>query len=68
VPAIVVLAGGTVLRDAPDGDIVGFLPERAPVQVLYRSELVGEVLWLEVRDVLNRTGWVRATHLALSRR
>ncbi len=63
VPAVVGLPGGTVLRDEPNGRIIGFLPDSAPLQILYRAEVVNEIVWLEVRDVLNRVGWVRESHI-----
>jgi uncharacterized hydrophobic protein (TIGR00271 family) len=54
---------GVVLRDAPEGAIVGFLPEGAPVNVLYRRETVREAVWVEVRDALRREGWVRESEI-----
>jgi len=60
---VVGLPGGTVLRDEPNGRIIGFLPDSAPLQILYRAEVVNEIVWLEVRDVLNRVGWVRESHI-----
>ncbi|HLB46810.1 MAG TPA: DUF389 domain-containing protein [Anaerolineales bacterium] len=56
---------GIGLRDAPGGKIVGFLPEGAPVQILYRRETVNRVVWIEVRDVLDRTGWIPARFLVI---
>lgn len=56
---------GVVLRDAPNGKIVGALPESAPVQILYRRETVNNVEWIEVRDVLDRTGWIMARFLVI---
>jgi len=54
---------GVALRETPAGGIVGFLPEGAPVQILYRRELVGRFDWIEVEDLLGRTGWVLANFL-----
>lgn len=56
---------GIGLRDTPGGRIVGFIPEGAPVQILYRRETVGRVVWIEVRDVLDRTGWIPARFLVI---
>jgi len=53
------------LRDAPAGKIIGFLPEGAPVQILYRRETVNQVDWIEVRDAAGRVGWVSARYLAI---
>jgi hypothetical protein len=56
---------GTVLRQAPEGAIAGFLPDGAPVRVLYRRETVGRTEWIEVKDALDRTGWVPAQFLEI---
>lgn len=56
---------GVALRETPAGKIVGYLPEGAPVQILYRREVVGRYDWLEVRDLLGRTGWVLANFLVI---
>lgn len=56
---------GTVLRDAPAGAITGFLPEGAPVHILYRREIVNGVDWIEVRDAVGRVGWLLVRHLVI---
>lgn len=56
---------GIFLRQAPAGEITGSLPEGSPVQILYRSEIVNKVKWFEVRDLLGRTGWIRAEFLII---
>ena len=56
---------GVALRDAPGGKIIGFLPEGAPVQILYRRETINGVAWLEVRNVLNRVGWLPVSFLTI---
>ena len=56
---------GVALRETPAGAIIGFLPEGTPVQILYRREVVGRFDWLEVRDLLGRTGWVLANFLVV---
>lgn len=57
---------GTVLLDQPAGRLItGFLSEGAPVQILYRREVANGVLWIEVRDMLGRTGWIYSPHIAV---
>jgi len=56
---------GVYLRDLPAGTIIGSLPERAPVQILYRRETALGLEWIEVRDALGRTAWVQAAYLIL---
>jgi hypothetical protein len=56
---------GLVLRDAPDGKRIGTLPEGTPVQILYHRETVNRIEWIEIRDVLNRVGWVALPFVAI---
>ena len=56
---------GVVLRDKPGGAITSFLPENAPVEILYQREQVGSILWIEVRDLVGHTGWVNAIYLTI---
>lgn len=56
---------GVALRDRPSGKIIGFLPEGAPVQILYQSELIDQNIWFEVRDLVGRVGWVLGQFLAV---
>lgn len=56
---------GVALRDAPAGKIIGFLPEGAPVLILYQREMVQDYEWIEVQDVVGRTGWVLGRFLAI---
>jgi len=56
---------GVALRDAPGGKIIGFLPEGAPVQILYRRGKIDNAEWREIRDVLERVGWVPARYLVI---
>lgn len=56
---------GVALRDAPAGRIIGFLPENAPVLVLYQRQIVSNQTWVEVRDLVGRTGWVLSQFLAI---
>jgi uncharacterized hydrophobic protein (TIGR00271 family) len=56
---------GVFMRDAPNGRIITALSEGSPVQILYRQETVAGLEWLEVRDVLGRTGWMQARLLVI---
>ena len=51
---------GVLMRDAPgrQGKIVAALSEGTRVQILYRRETIGGDEWVEVRDLLGRTGWM----------
>jgi len=53
---------GVLMRDAPgrQGKIVAALSDGTPVQILYRRESVNGEAWVEVRDLLGRTGWIMA--------
>jgi hypothetical protein len=53
------------LRSDPGGDILGILPDGAPVQILYRRETINNTVWIEVRDILGRQGWVRGEFLII---
>lgn len=54
---------GVALLDSPAGKIIGFLPENAPVQLLYRRNTLNFIEWIEVRDLLGRTGWIPANNV-----
>lgn len=54
---------GMYLRDAPGGKIIALLPEGTPLLILYQRKTVADEEWIEVRDLLNRTGWVPAEFL-----
>jgi uncharacterized hydrophobic protein (TIGR00271 family) len=68
-PALAYIANtggsGVYLRDAPAGKIIGSLPEGAAVEVLYRRETVNNILWIEIQDLLGRTGWVPSQYLVI---
>lgn len=49
---------GILVRAAPAGEITGSIPEGAPVNILYRRENLDGQEWIEIRDLLGRTGWV----------
>lgn len=48
-----------LLREKPEGRGIGILAPGTPVQIMYRSEVVDEEIWLEIRDLFGRIGWVR---------
>jgi uncharacterized hydrophobic protein (TIGR00271 family) len=56
---------GIYLRDAPAGSIIGTLPAGAAIQILYQRETVNNREWIEVRDLLGRTGWVLSQFVAI---
>jgi len=56
---------GTYLRDEPAGKIIAGLRAGTPVQILYLRETVNGQVWIQVRDLLGRTGWVLAQHLII---
>lgn len=57
---------GVFLREEPGGDIIpGALPEGAPVLLLYERQTINGIVWLQVKDSLNRVGWVRAELLVI---
>ena len=50
---------GVALRSEPGGgSIIGFIPEGAPINILYQKTIVDDKEWIEIRDILGRTGWV----------
>lgn len=56
---------GMYLRESPEGKIIALLPEGSPLQLLYRRQIVNGKEWIEVRDVLNRVGWMQAVYLSI---
>jgi uncharacterized hydrophobic protein (TIGR00271 family) len=56
---------GIYLRQEPAGKIIGGLPEGTPVLILYQRETVGSLEWVEVQDLLGRTGWIPVTFLII---
>lgn len=50
------------MRQAPGGAIVPgvVLPEGATIYLLYQSETLNGVEWVDVRDELGREGWIKA--------
>jgi len=49
---------GLVLREFPEGPIIGFLREGDPLIVLYGYQIVRGLVWIEVMDSSGRVGWV----------
>jgi uncharacterized hydrophobic protein (TIGR00271 family) len=49
---------GLYLREAPGGNVIGSLPEGAPVEILLGYETINHIDWIEIRDLFDRTGWV----------
>ncbi len=57
---------GVFMRETPGGAIIpGKLYDGAPVNILYRREMVEGIEWIEIRDILGRTGWVKAFYLVI---
>jgi uncharacterized hydrophobic protein (TIGR00271 family) len=56
---------GVYLRESPGGKIIVWLPEGAPVLILYQREVVNDREWIEVRNMLNQTGWVPTAYLVI---
>lgn len=56
---------GVYLRETPGGHAIVWLPEDAPVLILYQRQTVNEREWIEVRNILNQVGWVPAEYLII---
>lgn len=57
---------GVFLREEPTGEIIpGPLRENAPVWLLYERITINEFEWIQIKDVLDRIGWVRAEFLII---
>ena len=56
---------GIYLRDTPAGNIFATIPEGAPVQILYRREVINGREWIEIRDLFGRTGWIQVMYLTI---
>lgn len=52
------LGRGLRLRQYPEGPIIGTLREGDPLIVLYGSDIVNGLVWIEVMDKDGRFGWV----------
>jgi hypothetical protein len=49
---------GVNLRSFPDGPSIAFIPEGAPITILYGYQIVNGWVWIEVQDGFGRVGWV----------
>ena len=48
----------------PDGDILFHLPENTSVWIsVQNQQMVDDVLWVELRDIFSRSGWVQVDYL-----
>ncbi|MCU0485536.1 MAG: DUF389 domain-containing protein [Anaerolineales bacterium] len=56
---------GVYLRDTPGGKIIIWLPENTPVSILYEKQTIDGREWIEIRNVLNQTGWVLVEYLVI---
>jgi uncharacterized hydrophobic protein (TIGR00271 family) len=56
---------GMYIREKPEGRIIALLPEGTPLSILYRRQVVSDQEWIEVRDVLNRVGWIPVKYLSV---
>ena len=51
--------------DAPDGNVIESLPEGWPVYILYDSQTVNSVEWLQIRRENGVEGWVPAIYVSI---
>ncbi len=56
---------GLYLRELPGGKSITWLPEDTPVLILYQRQTVNEREWIEVKNILNQTGWIPAEYLII---
>jgi hypothetical protein len=66
-PKAIVFGGGNagvILRDAPNGNLVGGLFHGMPLEVIGGPQRVGEQIWWQVRTAEGREGWMLGTYLA----
>ncbi|MFZ6027703.1 MAG: DUF389 domain-containing protein [Chloroflexota bacterium] len=56
---------GVYLRETPAGQKIVWLPDGTPVLILYQRQIANDRAWIEVRNVLNQTGWVPAEYLVI---
>ncbi len=56
---------GVKLRQSPNGPVIGTLQEGSYVQVLYGSEVVEGLVWLEVVGGEGRHGWMPQIYLTV---
>lgn len=56
---------GIYMRDEPNGKITFILPEGALVQLTGNRATTRITLWIEVKDLLGRTGWLPSQSLSI---
>ena len=56
---------GVYLRESPGGAMLTWLPDGAPVHILYRRETINNREWIEIRNILNQIGWVPTEYLII---
>lgn len=54
---------GIYLRQSPDGKITYPLPEGAPVEILGPRQVLEGGIWIQVKDIFGRTGWLRMEYV-----
>jgi uncharacterized hydrophobic protein (TIGR00271 family) len=54
---------GLRLRQSPGGPVIATLREGEQLEVLYGMQLIGGLVWVEVRDPEGRVGWIPALYL-----
>jgi len=53
------------MRESPGGKVPIWLPEDAPILMLYRRHTINNREWIEVRNILNQTGWVPVEYVVI---
>ena len=53
---------GVRLRQFPDGPVIATLREGSPLLILYESEIIDGLVWIEVVDPEGRIGWLPQTY------
>ncbi len=59
------LGRGLRLRQYPEGPIIGTMREGDPLIVLYGTEILNGLVWIEVQDKDGRIGWVPQMYTAI---
>jgi uncharacterized hydrophobic protein (TIGR00271 family) len=54
---------GLRLRQSPNGPIIATLLQNKPIRILYDSQIVDGLVWVEVEDYEGRIGWVPLVYL-----
>jgi len=56
---------GIYLRESPNGKLSVILPEGATVNITSEREQIKNTLWIQVTDLLGRSGWIPAQYIYL---